>query len=360
MDSRTVAGRYELIDRLGTGGGGIVWRARDLELGRHVAVKEITFPAELGAADHQRLRGRALREARAAARLEHPNVVSVFDVRSVDEAVFIVMELVDAPSLKQLIDTEGPQRIERVATIGLDVLAALEAAHDAGILHRDVKPSNLLVGDAGVVVTDFGIASVTGDTSSLTSTGQALGTPDYVSPEQVSGQPVGPATDLWGLGATLYAAVEGQPPFRRDRAVATVHAVVTAAPRPTARAGALDPLLRSLLAKRPEDRPDVAAARHALQQVLDGDEGDPTTATKPLDGPVPAGVAPVHVPDTPPPPPRGSSNPPPPSTPPVAPPSSGVEQYPTPEHQHRGMRVMAVLVAVLLLVVLAVRLMIGG
>ena len=353
MGSRTVAGRYELIDRLGTGGGGIVWRARDRELGRHVAVKEITFPAEVGPGDRQRLRGRALREARATARLEHPNVVSVFDVRDDDEAVFIVMELVEAPSLKQLIDTEGPQDTERVASIGLDVVAALEAAHDAGILHRDVKPSNLLVGDVGVVVTDFGIAAVTGDTSSLTSTGEALGTPDYVSPEQVAGEPVGPATDLWGLGATLYAAVEGRPPFQRDRALATVHAVVTAPPHPTARAGALDPLLRSLLAKRPGDRPDVTATRQALRQALDGSD--------PAGRPVPAGAAaPVHVPDTPPPPPRGSSNPPPPTTPPVAPPSTAAQEYPPHVHQHRGMRITAVIVVVVLLVVLAIQIVAGG
>lgn len=271
MTSRIIADRYELADRLGAGGGGTVWRAHDLQLDRTVALKEIEVAPTLPQAERERVQTRALREARAAARLEHPNAVGVYDVRSDDDAIHIVMEYVDAPSLQTLVDEGGPLSPDRAARIGVGVLGALEAAHAEGIVHRDVKPSNVLVGDDGVHVTDFGIATVAGDTA-LTSTGETLGTPDYVSPEQVSDGEVGPATDLWSLGATLYFAVEGRSPFRRDRPIATVHAVVNDAPRPPERAGALEPMLQDLLAKAPGDRPDLDRVRARLAAVAEGRE----------------------------------------------------------------------------------------
>ena len=276
MTSRIIADRYELTDRLGAGGGGVVWRAHDLQLDRTVALKEIEVAPALPQSERERVQARALREARAAARLEHPNAVGVYDVRSDDDAIHIVMEYVDAPSLQALVDEAGPLSPERAARIGVGVLGALEAAHAEGIVHRDVKPSNVLVGDDGVHVTDFGIADVAGDTA-LTSTGETLGTPDYVSPEQVADGEVGPPTDLWSLGATLYFAVEGRPPFHRERPIATVHAVVNDAPRPTERAGALDPVLQELLAKAPHDRPDLHRIRTRLTAVAEGRE-DPDAA----------------------------------------------------------------------------------
>lgn len=283
MVPRLIADRYELADRLGSGGGGTVWRARDTSLGRTVAVKEIVLAHDLPPADRDLRRTRALREARAAAQIQHRNVVSVYDVQSTDDAIFIVMEYVDAPSLKQVVATDGPLTPEAAAQVGLDVLAALQAAHAAGVVHRDIKPGNVLVGGPnGAQVTDFGIAAVTDD-ATLTLSGQALGTPDYISPEQVTDAPVGPATDVWSLGATLYHAVEGEPPFRRERSMSTVHAVVHDSPRPMVRAGGLAGVLTAMLAKDPTDRPTVPQARAHLAAVVEGRAAhDATTAMAPV------------------------------------------------------------------------------
>ncbi|HEV3015297.1 MAG TPA: serine/threonine-protein kinase, partial [Actinomycetota bacterium] len=210
---RRIANRYELTDELGHGGMGVVWRATDTLLGRQVALKEVDLPRGVGAAEREGLRARVSREARAAARLSHPGVVTVYDIAHDGGQDFIVMELVSAPTLEELVRTRGPLTPERAARLGLGLLDALEAAHRAGIVHRDLKPRNVMVREDGVTkLADFGIASVQGDPR-LTATGLVIGSPAYMAPEQVEAEPVSPATDLWALGASLWFAVEGEPPF---------------------------------------------------------------------------------------------------------------------------------------------------
>lgn len=358
MPDRSIADRYDLLDRLGQGGGGTVWRAHDRSLDRVVALKEIVVDRALPEADRERARARALREARAAARLEHRHAVSVYDVRSDDDAIHIVMEFVDAPSLQQLVERDGPMSPAHAAALGVEVLDALAAAHEAGIVHRDVKPSNVLVSADGARVTDFGIASVMGDTSALTLSGEALGTPDYVSPEQVRGDEATSASDVWSLGATLYMAVEGAPPFRRDRPVSTVHAVVHDDPRPTARAGALGPVLQSMLAKDPGDRPGLLAARSRLTEVVQGTAGlDATEAIAPVALDRTQVLPPADA--APPPPATSTDTTPPPPVAPSRPPTSGHPEHPAPPPQdtggrRRGVTAGVALFAVATLVVAAV------
>jgi serine/threonine protein kinase len=277
-----VAGRYLLLHPLGRGGMGTVWRARDELLQREVAVKQVDLIAAVPDVERGVLRTRVLREAQAAARMSHPGSVTVFDVIEEQPNVYIVMELVGARTLAEIVEAEGPLPPPRAAQIGLELLAPLEEAHRAGIVHRDVKPSNIMVLPSGAVkLTDFGIASVK-DHPSITATGQVLGSPAYMAPERAKGQPSAPATDLWGLGATLYYAVEGRPPFEREGAVATLAAVVNEQPRPPERAGPLAPVLRSLLAKTPSERPSAASLRRQLEPVAigrDGNAGEPPAST---------------------------------------------------------------------------------
>ena len=277
MDSadRLVAGRYRLRARLGSGGMGTVWRAQDVLLGRDVAVKEVVFPPGTRPEDAEVLRERTRREARAAARLDSPSAVTVYDVVEEDGRPWLVMELVEARTLAQVIADGGPLSPGRTARVGLSVLDALEAAHAAGILHRDVKPANVLVRDDGrVVLTDFGIATSTGD-ASLTSSGLLLGSPAYIAPERAQGQTAGPASDLWSLGATLFTAVEGRPPYDAEGdAFLTVTAVVTGQHAPYAAAGPLVPVLDGLLEKDPGRRLDAPRARALLAQVAAGDPLD--------------------------------------------------------------------------------------
>ena len=283
MGRHLIANRYAVTGQIGAGGGGTVWRATDEVLGRTVAIKEISLPAHLPEPDRVRVRTRALREARAAARLEHPSVITIYDVIEGDGALHIVMEYVDAPSLASLVSHDGPLPPQRVARIGMEVLDGLAAAHRGDVVHRDVKPSNVLVPAVGpAVVTDFGVAAVLGETG-LTRTGEALGTPDYISPEQLEGGPVGPPSDLWALGATLYDAVEGVPPFQRDHVMATINAVASAPPRPMQRAGPLATVLSGLLAKDPTARPDTTATRRLLRTAHDAAErGDDAVAASTL------------------------------------------------------------------------------
>jgi serine/threonine protein kinase len=233
---------------------GVVWRAQDAVLGREVALKEVVFPATMAEAERRRARARVLREARAAARLNHPAAVTLYDVVADQGVTFIVMELVDAPTLADLVRQGGPLPPERVAAIGAQVAGALEAAHQAGIVHRDVKPANVMVAEGGAKLADFGIASVQGDPR-LTSTGLVMGSPAYMAPEQAKGEPSGPAADLWALGATMFYGVEGEPPFDRGTSIATLAAVVNDPPRRPTRAGPLGPLLIALLDKDPAARP---------------------------------------------------------------------------------------------------------
>ncbi|MBV9205155.1 MAG: serine/threonine protein kinase, partial [Actinobacteria bacterium] len=236
---RLVGGRYRLRAVIGRGGMGAVWRARDELLNRDVAVKEIIWPPTMDEADREIARRRAVREAQMAARLRHPNVVGVYDIVQEDDRPFIVMELVPFRSLRDIIAENGPLSPAEAARAGLGVLAGLRAAHDAGVVHRDVKPGNILLGPGGrVVLTDFGIAKAV-DSPTLTISAVLIGSPSYTAPERAVGGQAGAAADLWGLGASLYAAVEGRPPFERDSALASLTAVVESEPDPPARAGPL-------------------------------------------------------------------------------------------------------------------------
>jgi eukaryotic-like serine/threonine-protein kinase len=265
---RLIADRYALQRMLGRGGMGVVWRARDVLLDRDVAIKEVQLPPSLNSDERQSMRARVLREARAAARLNHPNVVTLYDVVREEGRTFIVMELVEAPTLAAVVRERGPLPPEEVAAIGLQVLDALRAAHRVGIVHRDVKPGNVMVppGEGRAKLADFGIASLAGDPQ-LTSTGLVLGSPAYMAPEQANGQLSGPPVDLWALGATMYFAVEGEPPFERGGAVPTLTAVVNDPPRPPRRAGRLQPLLLALLAKEPEERASAGQLRPQLERI---------------------------------------------------------------------------------------------
>ena len=276
-DDQLVAGRYAFRERLGKGGFGVVWRAHDTLLLRDVAVKAIELPPVLDEEEQVRVRGKVLREARAAARLNHPGLVTVFDVVEEDGRPLIVMELVKAPNLSQLVARDGPLADERAAAIGLAVLDALDAAHAQGIVHRDVKPGNVMVSDSGhVQLADFGIASIIDDPK-VTSSGSVAGSPAYMAPEQAANLPTSAATDLWGLGTTLWFAVQGEPPFAEKGAIATMTAVVHEDPRPMPRTTALAPLLRDLLAKDPADRPSTAQVRRRLRAISAGEpEGDDT------------------------------------------------------------------------------------
>src|SRR4051794_35853125 len=268
--SRIVAGRYALTEVIGRGGMGVVWLAEDTLLERQVALKELCFPPELTDEEPGVLCERPRREARAAARLVHPCVIRVYDVVEEGGKPWLVMEHVPSQSLQQTLERSGPLPPEAVARVGLDVLAALEAAHAAGIVHRDVKPSNVLVDQHGhACLTDFGIATTTGD-SSLTTGGSLIGSPSYMAPERAHGDRPQPPVDLWSLGATLYTAVEGRPPFDRGEPMATLFAVVQESPAPMLRAGPLEPVLRGLLAKDPAQRTTAQLAGQQLGAVAAG------------------------------------------------------------------------------------------
>ena len=272
---RVVAGRYALTGELGRGGMGIVWRATDQVLGREVAIKEITFPVHLTDEERGVLRERTMREARAAARLDSPHVTTVHDVVEDGGEPWLVMAHVPSRSLQEIVDADGPLPAADVARIGLDVLAGLEAAHAAGIVHRDVKPANVLVGpDGRASLTDFGIATATGD-ADLTQEGVVLGSPSYMAPERAHGEQPQPPVDLWSLGATLYTAVEGRLPFSRGEPMATLLAVVSEDPEPCRAAGPLEPALRALLTKDPARRATADDARLLLEQVREAPAGPP-------------------------------------------------------------------------------------
>lgn len=267
---RLLAGRYELGDRLGRGGMGTVWRAWDRMLDREVAVKELTVN-HLPEEELQILHARMKREASAAARIKHPGVITVHDVLEQDGRPWIVMELVDGRSLADVISQDGTLQPRAAADVGSQVLAALHRGHQLGVLHRDVKPANVLLerGTGRVVLLDFGIATYEGSTE-LTRPGDLVGSPDYLAPERAQGERPGPASDLWGLGATLWAAVEGRSPFRRDSPITTLAAVVEEPLPQSRRAGPLGPVLAALMAKDPAERPSADEAARMLAEVRAG------------------------------------------------------------------------------------------
>jgi serine/threonine protein kinase len=273
--------RYRLLSQVGRGGMGKVWHAHDDLLHRDVAVKEVIFPPGLTASDREVHYERTLREARSAARLTHPGIVTVHDVVEEDGRPWIVMEFVRAPSLQEVIDGEGRLPVIRVADIGAQMLAALRVAHAAGVLHRDVKPANVLLdartdGSTRVVITDFGIARMDGD-ATLTQIGLVLGSPAYIAPERARGEGASPASDLWALGATLYAACEGRSPHDRVEAMAALAAVLTEEPAPPRNAGPLGPLLMGLLVKDPAQRITADRAAADLARAARGEVPAPAT-----------------------------------------------------------------------------------
>ncbi|GLF97640.1 serine/threonine-protein kinase [Streptomyces yaizuensis] len=271
-----LAGRYRLGESIGRGGMGRVWRAYDEVLNRVVAIKELTAVMYAAEADRTVMYTRTRNEARAAARISHPCVVTVHDVLDHDERPWIVMQYVDGPSLADAVKKSGRLPVADAARVGLQVVGALAAAHAAGVLHRDVKPANVLLGpDGRALITDFGIAAIEGDPT-ITRTGEIVGSIDYLPPERVRGSDPGPASDLWSLGATLYTAVEGESPFRRPSPLTTMQAVVTEDPRPLTHAGPLAPVIMALLDKDPARRPAAARAEELFRAISEGRTPDLT------------------------------------------------------------------------------------
>ncbi|MEU3951140.1 serine/threonine-protein kinase [Streptomyces achromogenes] len=267
---RLIAGRYRLEERVGRGGMGVVWRASDEVLGRRVAVKEFLPDDSLPDDDARRRRDRTFREARAVCQLRHPHIIVVHDVVEHDGRPYLVMELVDGPSLAERIARDGPVGPAEAARIGIALLSAVHTAHEAGVLHRDIKPANVLIesGTDRVVLTDFGIAQVEGATT-LTETGSFVGSPEYTAPERMSGLRTGPESDLWSLGALLCTALSGESPFRRDSLGGILHAVVSAEIRPPAEAEPLLPVVLGLLERDPDLRLGAADAERMLRTYLE-------------------------------------------------------------------------------------------
>lgn len=282
-DGRLLAGRYRLGEVLGRGGMGTVWRAVDETLGRTVAVKELRFPSAIDDDEKRRLITRTLREAKAIARIRNNGAVTVYDVVDEDDRPWIVMELIEGKSLAEAVREDGVLTPKRAAEVGLAILDVLRSAHREGILHRDVKPSNVLIAEDGrVVLTDFGIAQVEGDPS-VTSTGMLVGAPSYISPERARGHKPGPPADLWSLGGLLYASVEGSPPYDKGSAIATLTAVMTEPLDPPKNAGPLKEVIYGLLARDPEQRLDDAGARALLNDVIHAPEKPDPVVPPPAD-----------------------------------------------------------------------------
>ena len=320
-----IAGHYRVLDRIGSGGMGVVWQAMDERLQRLVAVKQLLLQPDLSPRATDEARRRALREARIAARLQHPNAIVVYDVAEHDGEPCLVMEYLPARSLAAVLDERCRLPVTEVASIGSQVASALAAAHAAQIVHRDVKPGNILIADGGTAkITDFGVSRAAGDVT-VTQTGMMAGTPAYLAPEVARGQVPTPASDVFSLGATLYAAVEGRAPFGdSDNPLALLHAVAAGEVPPPLHAGPLFAVLMSLLAKDPATRPDMHRASVELAAAISTGPArraaaavpPPTRATGPTTPPptVPSRPLPVFSPAVESPPtvsrPAGSGHPP--------------------------------------------------
>lgn len=290
---RLVAGRYRVERPVGRGGMGTVWLATDERLGRRVALKRLAaVPGETDG------RARALREARHAASLNHPNVVAIYDVAEDGGEPWLVMEYVDGPTLSQAVRARGPLHPRGAADLGAQLAAALAAAHAAGIIHRDIKPANVLIGDRRPKLADFGTARA-GTDDQLTSTGMVTGTPTYMAPEVGDGGDPSPASDLWALGATLYYAVEGRPAYPpQANPLATLRLIATTYPARPQRAGALAPVIGRLMHRDPAQRGSAAQVRDVLRRMADGGswaESPPATSGS-TSAPAPGGPAPAGPP----------------------------------------------------------------
>ncbi|WP_116203087.1 serine/threonine-protein kinase [Amycolatopsis circi] len=282
-ESRQVAGRYELVELIGSGAMGMVWRGEDKILGRVVAVKELLMPVNQGEDKVEEARNRAMREARIAARLQHPNAISVFNVVQHEDRPWLIMEYLPSRSLAVKLREDGPLTVDEAIPFAVQLAGVLAAAHRAGIVHRDVKPGNVLLGDDGttVKVTDFGISRAVGDVT-LTATGEISGTPAFLAPEVARGEEATFASDVFALGATLYMAVEGDPPFgTADNAIALLYRVSSGSINPPKQAGKLEPLLLKLLELKPEDRPSMTEVVAELRK-LDGGVTPVATVPEPL------------------------------------------------------------------------------
>ena len=277
----TLIDRYELRHKLGSGGMGTVWQAYDPRLRRQVAVKEVFLPDHLSRPARDNTKARVVREAQATARIDHPSVVTVHDVLDVEDTPYIVMSLVEGGSLSARLAESGPLSAEETLRMAGALLEALRAAHGSGVVHRDIKPANIMLTDDGrrTVLTDFGIASVldTGSVS-LTTTGSILGTADYIAPERLERENSGPAADLWSLGATLYAALTGRPPFHRDSLATTLSAILAAPiPDPPCE-GPLGELIKGLLVRDPDERMTLDPA---VRLISEGPTGATPTVAVP-------------------------------------------------------------------------------
>ncbi|MEV0069502.1 MULTISPECIES: serine/threonine-protein kinase [unclassified Amycolatopsis] len=300
-ESRQIAGRYQLVELIGSGAMGMVWRGEDKILGRVVAVKELLMPMNQGEEKVAEAKSRAMREARIAARLQHPNAISVFNVVEYEDRPWLIMEYLPSRSLSAKLHDDGPLTVDEVIPIAVQLAGVLTAAHRAGIVHRDVKPGNVLLGEDGTVkVTDFGISRAVGDVT-LTATGEISGTPAFLAPEVARGEEAMFASDVFALGATLYMAVEGAPPFgTADNAIALLYRVSSGSITPPKQAGKLEPLLLKLLELKPEDRPSMAEVLTELRE-LDGGVTPVASVPIPLTvpAPIPAAPAPAVAPTTP-------------------------------------------------------------
>ena len=275
-----IASRYQLLRRIGAGGMGEVWEAEDTVLGRRVAVKVVDL-ARTGDRRREEIRERAMREGRAAAQIDHPRTVRVFDIVDDPDHLYLVMELVSATQLDDAIRDDGPLEPRAAAQVGLQVVEALAAAHRAGVVHRDVKPGNVMVlADGSVKLADFGIATIKEDPD-LTATGLVMGTPKFLSPEAARGERATAASDLWGLGALLHFVVEGEAPFDKGDTLPTLHAVLHEPPRPSRLAGPLAPVIAALLTKDPAGRPSVEETARLLRAVIAGEDATVATVVSP-------------------------------------------------------------------------------